>query len=203
MIVSALFRTASTHFCCDLAQKLDLVFLDEIYDPLNEDILRMKKLNHEFRPVLKSLNTRRFTDMEQKIILWKNHSEYVVNNHNYDVPWFEAATFFYCRKDLLGALNSMHDLIVRSGQPSENIWIYADWMRRFVEYILIARNNRPIVLAENCGYQFRSSSTAASDLVKSVYQKKISSELEQSFAQLITTQDYNLEEIVSHVKARN
>lgn len=76
-------------------------------------------------------------------------------------------------------------------------------MRRFVEYILIARNNRPIVLAENCGYQFRSSSTAASDLVKSVYQKKISSELEQSFAQLITTQDYNLEEIVSHVKARN
>ena len=202
MIVSALFRTASTHFCYALSERLGLTFIDEVFDPLNEDILRMKRRNHEFTETLRTLDTKRFLDIESKVALWNDHSAYLINNHNYDIPWFQAAQIFYCRRDLQGALSSMHDLIVRSGQPSENIWIYADWMRRFVEYVLSCRGDRPLLIAENFGYRFRSSGSGSPDLIKKVYEKKISSKLGSQFQKLVESNHITMDELVSNYAKR-
>lgn len=180
MIVSALFRSASTHFCFELSKQCDVIFLDEIYDPLNDDILKMKRINHEFREYLSKLNNKKLS-LSDKVNLWRNHTGYLINNHNYDIPWFEAANLFYCRKDLLGSLDSMYELIKKSNQPVENIWIYADWMRKFVEYILLQSFDRPIVIAEQFGYQFRKDSAHADAYVQEVFKKKIQKDLHQEF----------------------
>lgn len=203
MIISALFRSGSTHFCYELANKLGLDFIDEIFDPLNDDILRMKRLNHEFRPVLKNLDSARNQDLRFKLKVWEDHSLFVVNNHSYDIPWFNAASIFFCRKDLLGSLQSMYELISKSKQPQENIWIYADWMRRFVEYCLIAKNGRPLVLAENCGYVFRSSQDTASEFVRSVYNKKISASLQSEFKGAADSSNFTMNDSISYARNAN
>lgn len=187
MIVSALFRTASTHFCSELSKNLNLIFLDEVYDPLNNDILRLKRINHEFGQTLRKIDHSSFSEMSQKIDLWHNHSGYVINNHNYDIPWFESADLFYCRADLLGALQSMYELIINSKQPKENLWIYAEWMQRFAEYSINHRGLRRLVLAEDFGYKFRTSSETANDFVKNIYAKKVNPILQTEFNQMIQT----------------
>lgn len=185
MIVSALFRTASTHFCSELSKNLNLIFLDEVYDPLNNDILRLKRINHEFGQTLRKIDHSSFSAMSQKIDLWHNHDGYVINNHNYDIPWFDAADLFYCRSDLLGALQSMYELITISKQPKENVWIYAEWMQRFAEYCVHHRGSRNLVLAEDFGYRFRASTETANEFVKNIYAKKISPHLQSEFTQMI------------------
>ncbi len=200
MIVSGLFRSASTHFCNRLAGELQLTFLDEVFDPLNEDILRMKRMNHEFKGVLRNLETKNFSSMEAKLGLWNDHSRFLINNHNYDIPWFEKASLFFCRRDLLGALDSMHQLIISSKQPEANIWIYADWMKRFMEYLLVAKGQRPLIIAENCGYSFRSDSGKASTIVRTAYSKKISGPLEDKFSQLVSLSQLNFDETVAYAK---
>lgn len=195
MIVSAIFRSASTQYCYKLANDLGLSFVDEVFDPLNDDILRMKRLNHEFSEILRELPKKNSLDFKMR--LWHDHSGYVLNNHNYDIPWFEKADLFFSRKDLLGCLVSMNELIRRSSQPQENIWIYADWMRRWVEYVLSYAGNRPIVLAENLGYQFNYNSHQASDFIISVFSKKMTSGLLSDWSNLIKSNAMTYQDVLN------
>ncbi len=195
MLVSALFRSASTHFCYDLSQKLGLIFLDEIFDPLNDDILKMKRINHEFRDYTGRLKNKKL-GMQDKVNLWHQNEGYLINNHNYDIPWFEAANLFYCRKDLLGSLDSMFELIKSSKQPVENIWIYADWMRKFIEYVLICQRDRPLVIAEDIGYQFRKNAAQADEFVQEVFRKKINDDLYKDFLNYANTHSSPMEKVL-------
>lgn len=200
MIISALFRSASTIFCYDLANKLDLIYLDEIYDPLNDDILRMKRHSHELKTTLRQLDTKKFTEMKSKVAAWRDHSCYLINNHNYDVPWFEAAQVFFCRKDILGSLVSMHNLIVKSGQPADNLWIYADWIRRFMEYTMSELNGRPLIIAENLNYSFRNSGADATSFVSDIFRKKISNSLEMEFNEFISLNSNVLSDLSAYAR---
>lgn len=184
MFVSALFRSGSTHFCKELATELNLIFLDEVYDPLNADVLRLKRLNHECTDLLKTLDKSRLSDIGFQKQLWENHDLYLVNNHNYDIPWFDAAQLFFARRDLVGALSSMHKLIVRSKMPESNISFYVSWMKRFIEYSVQFSQRRKVVFAEQLGYVFRESEEGADLDLKNLFYKKIDQSLYSEFLQL-------------------